>query len=55
MISILFLSNAFSQSALTGGLTGVITDPNNALVSNVTVEITNERTGSVIQFTELSI
>jgi len=47
MISILFLSNAFSQSALTGGLTGVITDPNDALVSNVTVEITNERTVKV--------
>jgi hypothetical protein len=47
MIFILFLSNAFSQSALTGGLTGVITDPNGAFVSNVTVEITNERTGKV--------
>src|SRR6266446_85069 len=35
MISILFLSNAFSQSALTGGLPGVITDPNDALVSNI--------------------
>jgi hypothetical protein len=45
IIFILFLSNAFSQSTLTGGLTGVITDPNGALVSNATVEITNERTG----------
>ncbi len=35
MISILFLSNSFSQSALTGGLPGVITDPNDALVSNI--------------------
>ena len=40
MISIFSLFNAFSQSALTGGLTGVITDPNGALVSNITVEIT---------------
>jgi carboxypeptidase family protein len=47
MIFILFLSNAFSQSIRTGGLTGVITDPDGALVSNITVEIINERTGKV--------
>ena len=47
ILSIFLLSHAFSQSSLTGGLTGVITDPNGALISNVTVEIINERTGKV--------
>jgi hypothetical protein len=47
MIFMLFLSNAFSQSVLTGGLSGVISDPAGALVSNAVVEITNERTGKV--------
>jgi hypothetical protein len=40
-------SNAFAQSGLTGGLTGVITDADGAVVPNATVEIANERTGEV--------
>lgn len=43
LISIVLLTHAVSQSALTG----VITDPDGALVSNVTVELTNERTAKV--------
>ena len=46
-ISILSFSSVVAQSALTGGLTGVVSDADGAVVSNVTVEITNERTRKV--------
>jgi hypothetical protein len=46
-ISVFSFSSVVAQSALTGGLTGLVSDPDGAVVSNVTVEITNERTGKV--------
>lgn len=46
-ISVLSFSSVVAQSVFTGGLTGVVSDPNGAGLSNVTVEITNERTGKV--------
>lgn len=46
-VSILSFSNAVAQSSFTGGLTGVVSDPNGAVVPNVTVELRNERTGKV--------
>src|SRR5947209_12033295 len=45
LISILFATIAFSQGAQTGGLTGVITDPQGAVVPGATVDIVNEKTG----------
>ncbi|MDT5122557.1 MAG: hypothetical protein QOC96_2039 [Acidobacteriota bacterium] len=45
LISILFATVAFSQGSQTGGLTGVITDPQGAVVSGATVNVINEGTG----------
>jgi hypothetical protein len=47
VISFFPLSSVVAQSGFTGGLTGLVTDPNGAVLSNFTVEITNERTGKV--------
>ncbi len=46
-ISILASSRVAAQNGFTGGLTGVITDPSGGVLPDVTVEITNERTGKV--------
>jgi len=46
-VSILSSSSVVAQSAFTGGLTGVVSDPNGAVLANVTVEITNERTRKI--------
>lgn len=40
-------TSAVAQSTFTGGLTGVVSDPDGAVVANVTVEITNERTNKL--------
>ena len=45
LISILFVTVAFSQGSQTGGLTGVITDPQGAVVPGATVNVINESTG----------
>jgi hypothetical protein len=42
-----FISSVTAQSTFTGGLTGVVSDPNGAVVPHVIVEITNDRTGKV--------
>lgn len=46
-ISLLSCSIVLAQSVFTGGLTGVVSDPDGAVVANVTVEVTNERTGKI--------
>ena len=45
LISILFATVAFSQGSQTGGLTGVVTDPQGAVVPGATVNVINESTG----------
>ncbi len=45
LASTLFVTLAFSQGSQTGGITGVVTDPQGAVVSGATVEIINEGTG----------
>jgi hypothetical protein len=47
VFSILCSSSAAAQSGLTGGLTGIVTDPVGAVVPHATVEITSEQTGKV--------
>jgi hypothetical protein len=46
-ITVLCFFAVVAQSGFTGGLTGIVTDPNDAVLSNVTVELINERTGKV--------
>lgn len=46
-ISMLSFASVVAQSVFTGGLTGVVSDPDGAVVANVTVEITNKRTGKL--------
>ncbi|HEX8922846.1 MAG TPA: carboxypeptidase-like regulatory domain-containing protein, partial [Pyrinomonadaceae bacterium] len=45
LTSILFVATAFSQGSQTGGITGVVTDPQGSVVAGATVEIFNENTG----------
>lgn len=45
LISILCATVAFSQGSQTGGITGVVTDPQGSSVAGATVEIFNESTG----------
>ncbi|HUQ32495.1 MAG TPA: TonB-dependent receptor [Pyrinomonadaceae bacterium] len=45
LISSLFALPAFSQGSQTGGITGVITDPQGSVVGGATVEVINEGTG----------
>jgi carboxypeptidase family protein/TonB-dependent receptor-like protein len=45
LTSILFAATAFSQGSQTGGITGVVTDPQGSVVAGATVEIFNENTG----------
>src|ERR1043165_2323379 len=45
LTSILFATVAFSQGSQTGGLTGVVTDPQGAVVAGATVNVINESTG----------
>lgn len=39
-------ASAFAQGSQTGGLTGVITDPQGAVVPGATVDVVNEKTGN---------
>lgn len=45
LISLLFATVAFSQGAQTGGITGVVTDPQGSVVPGATVNVINESTG----------
>jgi hypothetical protein len=45
LISILCATVAFSQGSQTGGITGIVTDPQGSSVAGATVEIFNESTG----------
>src|SRR5947209_6383379 len=45
LTSFLFVTVAFGQGAQTGGLTGVVTDTQGAVVSGATVNVINESTG----------
>ncbi|HKR02771.1 MAG TPA: carboxypeptidase-like regulatory domain-containing protein [Pyrinomonadaceae bacterium] len=45
LTSMLFATVAFSQGSQTGGITGVVTDPQGSVVPGATVEIINEGTG----------
>ncbi len=45
----LFVGAAFSQGSQTGGITGVVTDPQGALVKGASVEIIDESTGRTVR------
>lgn len=45
LVSVLFATSAFSQGSQTGGITGVVTDQQGAIVAGATVEVINEGTG----------
>jgi hypothetical protein len=45
LISSLFALPVFSQGSQTGGITGVVTDPQGSVVGGATVEVINEGTG----------
>ena len=42
-----FASRASAQSATTGALTGIVTDPSGGVISGVTVTLTSSTTGQV--------
>src|SRR5436305_1558126 len=44
LTSLLFVTVAFAQGSQTGGITGVVTDPQGAVVPGATVDIINEKT-----------
>lgn len=46
LLTSLFVATAFSQGSQTGGITGVVTDPQGSVVAGATVEIINENTGT---------
>ena len=45
----LFVATAYSQGSQTGGITGVVTDPQGALVKGATVDIIDESTGRTVR------
>lgn len=47
LASVLFATVAFAQGSQTGGITGVVTDPQGAVVPGVTVNVISESTGKV--------
>jgi len=47
LTSVLFATVAFPQGAQTGGVTGVVKDPSGAVIPGATVQLLNERTGSM--------
>ena len=46
LTSLLLATVAFSQGSQTGGITGVVTDPQGAVVPGVTINVINESTGT---------
>ena len=49
VLSFLFVASAYSQSTLTGGITGVVTDQGGALVKGATVEVISDTNGRSIR------
>ena len=45
LTSLLFATIAFSQGSQTGGITGVVTDPQGAVVPGATVNVISDSTG----------
>jgi hypothetical protein len=54
LTSILFATVAFSQGSQTGGLTGVVTDPQGAVVAGATVNVISDSTGKAERTTTTS-
>src|SRR5262250_976405 len=46
LLSLVCAATALAQNA-TGSITGTVTDPNNELIANATVTVTNKATGAV--------
>ena len=49
VVVLLFVVTAYSQGSQTGGITGVVSDPQGALVKGATVEIIDESTGKTMR------
>ena len=49
IVVLLFVATAYSQGSQTGGITGVVTDPQGALVKGAPVDIIDESTGRAVR------
>ena len=49
VVLLLFVVTAYSQGSQTGGITGVVSDPQAALVKGATVDIVDENTGRTVR------
>ncbi len=49
ILTLLFTVSVFAQASQTGGITGVVSDASNALVSGATVDVINEGTGKSVR------
>ena len=49
VVVFLFVLTVYSQGSQTGGITGVVTDPQGALVKGATVDIIEESTGRTVR------
>ncbi|HEX7296126.1 MAG TPA: carboxypeptidase-like regulatory domain-containing protein, partial [Pyrinomonadaceae bacterium] len=49
IFSLLFAISVFAQASQTGGITGVVSDASNALVSGATVDVISESTGKSVR------